>query len=124
MHPGNLFVSLEHPDNPSLIAVDFGIVGSLSDNDQRYLAANFLAFFNRDYRQVAQLHIDSGWIPKDTRIDELEQAMRAVSEPIFERPLKDISIAQLMMQLIDIGRRFKMELQPQLVMLQKNVVCN
>ena len=121
MHPGNLFVSFERPHDPQIIAVDFGIVGSLSDNDQRYLAANFLAFFNRDYRLVAQLHIDSGWIPKNTRIDELEQAMRAVCEPIFERPLKDISMAQLMMQLIEIGRRFEMELQPQLVMLQKTL---
>lgn len=121
MHPGNFFVSYDNPSDPTLIAVDFGIVASLTENDKRYLAANFLAFFKRDYRQVAQLHIDSGWIPKDTRVDELEGSIRAVCEPIFERPLKDISMGQLMLRLLETGRRFKMELQPQLVMLQKTL---
>lgn len=121
MHPGNIFVSAQNPDNPKYLGVDFGIMGSLTEQDKRYLASNFLAFFNRDYRMVAQLHIESGWVPKDTRVDEFEGAIRAVCEPIFERPLKEISCAQVMMRLFQTGRRFNMEVQPQLLMLQKTL---
>jgi ubiquinone biosynthesis protein len=118
MHPGNIFVEL--PDK--YIAVDFGIVGSLSLSDQRYLAENFLAFFNRDYRKVAQMHVESGWVPSSTRIEEFESAIRSVCEPIFEKPLKDISFGQLLLRLFQTARRFDMHVQPQLVLLQKTLL--
>jgi len=119
MHPGNIFVSTENPDDPKYIAVDFGIMGSLSKQDQRYLAENFVAFFNRDYRRVAELHVDSGWVDADTRIDEFEAAIRAVCEPMFQRPLAEISFGQLLMRLFQTARMFNMEIQPQLLLLQK-----
>ena len=118
MHPGNIFVDL--PDK--YIAVDFGIVGSLSLSDQRYLAENFLAFFNRDYRKVAQMHVESGWVAPTTRIEEFESAIRSVCEPIFEKPLKDISFGQLLLRLFQTARRFDMHVQPQLVLLQKTLL--
>lgn len=122
LHPGNIFVSLEDPLNPTYIAVDFGIVGSLNQKDQRYLAENMLAFFNRDYQRVAELHIACGWVPPDTRIDQFEGAIRAVSEPIFERPLRDISFGQLLLRLFQVARRFHINIQPQLVLLQKTLL--
>ena len=122
MHPGNIFVDRAHPDRPSYIAVDFGIMGSLSEQDQRYLAENFLAFFNRDYRRVAELHVESKWVPSDTRIDEFEAAIRSVCEPIFDRPLKEISFGRVLVQLFEAARRFHMEVQPQLVLLQKTLL--
>jgi len=122
MHPGNLFVDTTDIDRPRYIAVDFGIVGTLSPDDQRYLAENFLAFFKRDYNRVAQLHVDSGWVPEGTRVDEFESAIRSVCEPIFERPLKDISFGQLLLRLFQTARRFDMEVQPQLVLLQKTLL--
>lgn len=118
MHPGNIFVA----DNGQYIAVDFGIMGTLNETDQRYLAENFLAFFNRDYRRVAELHVSSGWVDKNTRIDEFESAIRAVCEPIFDKPLKDISFGQLLLNLFQTARRFNMEVQPQLVLLQKTLL--
>jgi len=117
MHPGNIFVSPEG----KYIAVDFGIVGTLNPEDQRYLAENFLAFFNRDYRRVAELHVRSGWVPGSTRVDEFESAIRSVCEPIFEKPLKEISFGQLLLRLFQTARRFDMEVQPQLVLLQKTL---
>ena len=122
MHPGNIFVSRSTPSQPQYIAVDFGIVGTLSPEDQNYLARNLLAFFHRDYRQVAELHISSGWVPETTRVDEFESAIRTVCEPIFERPLKDISFAQFLLRLFQTARRFNMEVQPQLVLLQKTLL--
>ena len=122
MHPGNIFVDRAHPDRPSYIAVDFGIMGSLSEQDQRYLAENFLAFFNRDYRRVAELHVESKWVPPDTRIDDFEAAIRSVCEPIFDRPLKEISFGRVLVQLFQTARRFHMEVQPQLVLLQKTLL--
>ncbi len=118
MHPGNIFAS---PDGMYL-AVDFGIMGALSPEDQRYLAENFLAFFNRDYRRVAELHVESEWVPSGTRIDEFEAAIRTVCEPIFERPLKDISFGHLLLRLFQTARRFNMVIQPQLVLLQKTLL--
>jgi len=118
MHPGNIFVSPQG----QYIAVDFGIMGTLSPSDQRYLAENFVAFFRRDYRRVAELHVMSGWVPEGTRIDEFESAIRTVCEPIFERPLKDISFGQLLLRLFQTARRFNMEVQPQLVLLQKTLL--
>ncbi|MFK8081298.1 MAG: ubiquinone biosynthesis regulatory protein kinase UbiB [Granulosicoccus sp.] len=122
MHPGNIFVSRETPDHPQYIAVDFGIVGSLTDEDQRYIGENLLAFFQRDYRRVAQLHIDSGWVPRDTRVSELEAGVRAVCEPIFDKPLSEISFGHVLLQLFHVARRFEMEVQPQLVLLQKTLL--
>ena len=122
MHPGNIFVDRAHPDRPSYIAVDFGIMGSLSEQDQRYLAENFLAFFNRDYRRVAELHVESKWVPSDIRIDEFEAAIRSVCEPIFDRPLREISFGRVLVQLFQTARRFHMEVQPQLVLLQKTLL--
>ncbi len=122
MHPGNIFIDSTDLQNPKYIAIDFGIVGSLSPQDQRYLAENFLAFFKRDYNRVAQLHVDSGWVPKGTRVDEFESAIRSVCEPIFEKPLKDISFGQLLLRLFQTARRFNMEVQPQLVLLQKTLL--
>ncbi len=118
MHPGNIFVSPEG----QYLAVDFGIVGNLSKEDQRYLAENFLAFFKRDYHRVAELHVESGWVPSDTRVDEFEAAIRTVCEPIFERPLAEISFGQLLLRLFQTARRFNMEVQPQLVLLQKTLL--
>jgi ubiquinone biosynthesis protein len=118
MHPGNIFVSPEG----RYIAVDFGIMGTLSPEDQRYLAENFLSFFNRDYRRVAELHVQSGWVPAGTRVDEFEAAIRTVCEPIFERPLKDISFGRLLLHLFQTARRFNMVVQPQLVLLQKTLL--
>lgn len=118
MHPGNIFVA----DNGQYIAVDFGIMGTLNATDQRYLAENFLAFFNRDYRRVAELHVNSGWVDKNTRIDEFESAIRSVCEPIFDKPLKDISFGQLLLNLFHTARRFNMEVQPQLILLQKTLL--
>jgi ubiquinone biosynthesis protein len=118
MHPGNIFAT---PD-ARYIAVDFGIVGSISHEDKRYIAENFRAFFNRDYRRVAEMHVESGWIPKDTRVVEFEGAIRAVCEPIFEKPLKDISYGHLLLRLFQVARRYEMEVQPQLVLLQKTLL--
>lgn len=118
MHPGNIFAS----DDAKYLAVDFGIMGSVTLADQRYLAENFLAFFQRDYFRVAQLHIESGWVPKHTRVDEFESAIRAVCEPIFEKPLKEISYGHLLLRLFQTARRFDMEVQPQLVLLQKTLL--
>lgn len=122
MHPGNILISGENPDNPHYIALDFGIMGTLGPEDQRYLAGNFLAFFNHNYRHVAELHIDAGWVPPTTRVDELESAIRSVCEPIFDRPLKEISFGQLLIRLFQTARRFHMEVQPQLVLLQKTLL--
>lgn len=122
MHPGNIFVSTHNIGNPQFIAVDFGIVGSLSTKDQRYLAENLLAFFKRDYQRVAELHISSGWLPPDTRIDQFEGAIRAVCEPIFERPLKEISFGQLLLRLFQTARHFNINIQPQLLLLQKTLL--
>ncbi|MBA1273785.1 ubiquinone biosynthesis regulatory protein kinase UbiB [Stutzerimonas azotifigens] len=122
MHPGNIFVSTRQPWDPQYIAVDCGIVGSLTPEDQDYLARNLMAFFKRDYRKVAQLHIDSGWVPAETKVNEFEAAIRTVCEPIFEKPLKDISFGQLLVRLFQVARRFNMEVQPQLVLLQKTLL--
>ena len=122
MHPGNIFVDVSDPDNPRYAAVDFGICGTLDDRDRRYLAGNLLAFFDQDYRQVAQLHVNSGWVPPETRVDELESAVRTVCEPILHKPLKDISFGQVLMRLLEVARRFDMEIQPQLILLQKTLV--
>jgi ubiquinone biosynthesis protein len=118
MHPGNILVA---PDG-RYIALDFGIVGTLSDGDKRYLAQNFIAFFRRDYRRVAVLHVEAGWVPAATRVDEFESAVRAVCEPIFDRPLKEISFGRLLLRLFETSRRFHMETQPQLVLLQKTLL--
>ncbi|MDR0674092.1 MAG: ubiquinone biosynthesis regulatory protein kinase UbiB [Zoogloeaceae bacterium] len=118
MHPGNIFVQ----DDGRYIALDFGIVGTLTDTDKNYLAQNFLAFFRRDYRRVAETHVESGWAPQDTRIDEFETAIRAVCEPIFDRPLKDISFGKVLLRLFQTSRRFNVEIQPQLIMLQKTLL--
>ncbi|AHE68365.1 2-polyprenylphenol 6-hydroxylase [Legionella oakridgensis ATCC 33761 = DSM 21215] len=123
MHPGNIFVSFVNPDDPQYICIDFGIIGTLNDNDKRYLAENLLAFFNRDYRRVAQLHVESGWVARNTRVHEFESAIRMVCEPIFEKPLKDISFALVVLQLFQVARRFQMEVQPQLVLLQKTLLA-
>ena len=122
MHPGNIFVSEENPHDPQYIAIDFGIVGTLNQEDKRYLAENFIAFFNRDYRKVAQLHADSGWVPNDTNIDEFEMAIRTVCEPIFQKPLAEISFGNVLLQLFNTARRFNMVVQPQLVLLQKTLL--
>jgi ubiquinone biosynthesis protein len=122
MHPGNIFVSTDDLEYPQFIAVDFGIVGSLSAKDQRYLAENMLAFFKRDYRRVAELHIASGWLPPDTRVDQFEGAIRAVCEPIFEKPLSQISFGQLLLRLFQAARRFHINIQPQLILLQKTLL--
>ncbi|MGF1525280.1 MAG: ubiquinone biosynthesis regulatory protein kinase UbiB [Candidatus Competibacterales bacterium] len=122
MHPGNIFIDVTDPLNPRYIAIDFGIVGTLRPEDQYYLAENSLAFFRRDYRRVAELHLDSGWIPPNTRVDELESAIRTVCEPIFDKPLGEISFGQLLFSLFQVARRFEIELQPQLVLLQKTLL--
>ena len=122
MHPGNIFVDASDPALPGYIAVDFGIVGSLDPRDQQYLAENFLAFFQRDYHRVARLHINSGWVPAGTRQDEVESAFRTVCEPIFNRPLSEISFGQFLVRLFTVARRFGMEVQPQLILLQKTLL--
>lgn len=122
MHPGNIFVSRDRFGLPCYIAVDFGIMGTLTPQDQRYLAENFVAFFNRDYHRVAELHVLSEWVPPGTRIDAFESAIRSVCEPIFERPLKEISFGHLLVHLFQTARRFHMEVQPQLVLLQKTLL--
>jgi ubiquinone biosynthesis protein len=122
MHPGNILVSIEPETFGRYIALDFGIVGTLTDYDKDYLSQNFLAFFRRDYKRVAEAHIESGWAPKNTRVDELEAAVRACCEPIFDRPLKDISFGQILLRLFQTSRRFNVEVQPQLVLLQKTLL--
>ncbi len=122
MHPGNVFVSYEHPDDPLWIGIDCGIVGTLNRADKRYLAENFLAFFNRDYRRVAELHVQSGWVPPDTKVEEFESALRTVLEPIFAKPLAEISFGQVLLNLFNTARRFNMQVQPQLVLLQKTLL--
>ncbi|GAB3013708.1 ubiquinone biosynthesis regulatory protein kinase UbiB [Bowmanella dokdonensis] len=122
MHPGNIFVSTENPADPQYIGIDFGIVGTLNREDKRYLAENFVAFFNRDYRKVAELHVDSGWVPPETDIDEFEVAIRTVCEPIFQKPLAEISFGIVLLQLFNTARRFNMQVQPQLVLLQKTLL--
>lgn len=122
MHPGNILVSLDPSTFGRYISLDFGIVGNLSEFDKNYLAQNFLAFFNRDYRRVAELHIESGWVPANTRLEELEGAVRTVCEPYFDRPLKDISLGIVLMRLFQTSRRFKVEIQPQLTLLQKTLL--
>ncbi|MEM7541909.1 MAG: ubiquinone biosynthesis regulatory protein kinase UbiB [Pseudomonadota bacterium] len=123
LHPGNLFVRKD-PDTGTVcyVPVDFGIMGSLSEFDQRYLAENFSAFLERDYRRVAELHVESGWVPRETRVDEFEFAIRAVCEPIFDRPVKEISVGQLLLRLFQTAQRFNMEILPQLLLLQKTLV--
>jgi ubiquinone biosynthesis protein len=122
MHPGNIFVALNKPENPQYIAIDCAIIGSLSREDQQYLARNLLAIFTRDYRKVAELHVECGWVPSDTKIHEFESAMRSVCEPVFEKPLKDISFGYLLVQLFRTAGRFNMEVQPSLVLLQKTLL--
>ncbi|HEC85478.1 MAG TPA: ubiquinone biosynthesis regulatory protein kinase UbiB [Thioploca sp.] len=122
MHPGNIFVDATNPNRPFYIAVDFGIMGTLSQEDQHYLAANFLAFFRRDYRRVAELHVHSEWVPAGTRVEEFEGAIRSVCEPIFDKPLKEISFGVVLLRLFQTARRFHMEVQPQLVLLQKTLL--
>lgn len=122
MHPGNIMVSVQPETFGWYIALDFGIIGTLSAFDKDYLAQNFIAFFQRDYRRVAELHLESGWVPADVRVEELEAAVRTVCEPQFERPLKDISLGQILMRLFQVSRRFKVEIQPQLVLLQKTLL--
>ena len=122
MHPGNIQVSIQPATFGRYIALDFGIVGTLTDSDRDYLAQNFIAFFRRDYKRVAELHVESGWVPPATRIDALESAIRAVCEPHFDRPLKDISLGQVLMRLFQASRRFNVEIQPQLVLLQKTLL--
>jgi ubiquinone biosynthesis protein len=122
MHPGNIQVSLDPASFGRYIALDFGIVGTLTETDKDYLAQNFIAFFRRDYKRVAELHVESGWVPASTRVDELEGAIRAVCEPQFERPLKDISLGQVLLRLFQTSRRFNVEIQPQLVLLQKTLL--
>ncbi|HSG59420.1 MAG TPA: ubiquinone biosynthesis regulatory protein kinase UbiB [Woeseiaceae bacterium] len=121
MHPGNIFVIVTDPERPKYAAVDFGIVGTLSPEDQKYLAHNFLAFFDRDYRRIAKLHIDSGWVPEGTRVDQLETAVRTVCEPIFNKPLAEISFAQVLMRLFRVAQRFNVEIQPQMILLHKTL---
>ncbi|MGH8799999.1 MAG: AarF/UbiB family protein, partial [Casimicrobiaceae bacterium] len=122
MHPGNIFVAVDAANRGKYIALDFGIMGTLSEQDKSYLAHNFLAFFRRDYRRVATAHIESGWVPPETRVDELESEIRAVCEPIFDRPLKEISLGRILVQLFKASRRFNVEIQPQLVLLQKTLL--
>lgn len=122
MHPGNIFVSDAHPHDPQYIGVDYGIVGSLSRQDQHYLASNFLAFFNRDYRQVATLHVNAGWVPHDVNLEAFEAAIRTICEPIFQKPLGEISFGQVLLSLFSTAQRFNMQIQPQLLLLQKTLL--
>ncbi|HUO66956.1 MAG TPA: AarF/UbiB family protein, partial [Gammaproteobacteria bacterium] len=123
MHPGNIFVDVTNPESPRYIAIDCAIIGSLTPDDQNYLARNLLAFFNQDYQQVARLHLESGWIPEGTRIDEFETVIRQVCEPIFAKPLRDISFGHFLVTLFQTARQFNMEVQPQLVLLQKTLLA-
>jgi ubiquinone biosynthesis protein len=122
MHPGNIFVLLDNPEQPQYAAVDFGIVGTLAPRDQHYLAENFIAFFDHDYRRIAQLHIDSGWIPAHVRVDELESAVRTVCEPIANKPLREISFGQVLISLFEAAQRFDAQMQPQLMLIQKTLL--
>jgi ubiquinone biosynthesis protein len=122
MHPGNIFVDISNPQDPKYMAVDFGIMGSLQSDDQRYLAENFIAFFNRDYHQVAKLHVDSGWVPPSTKVEEFQVAIESVCEPIFGKPLSEISFGHLLINLFQTAQRFNMPVQPQLVLLQKTLL--
>jgi len=122
MHPGNIFVAADGPNKGRYIALDFGIVGSLSEEDKNYLAQNFLAFFRRDYRRVAQLHLQAGWVPDKVRVEVLEAAVRSCCEPVFDKPLKEISLGQVLMRLFQVSRRFGVQVQPQLVLLQKTLL--
>ncbi|QOI10852.1 ubiquinone biosynthesis regulatory protein kinase UbiB [Blochmannia endosymbiont of Colobopsis nipponica] len=122
MHPGNIFVSYNNPRDPQFICIDCGIVGSLNKKDKYYLAANFIAFLNRDYKKVAELHIASGWAPSSTNIEEFESAIRMVFEPLFEKPLENISLSYILLNLLNTARCFDMEVQPQLVLLQKSLL--
>jgi len=121
MHPGSIFVIVTDPEKPKYAAVDFGIVGTLNPEDKKYLAENFLAFFDRDYHRIAKLHLDSGWVPPDSRIDQLEAAVRTVCEPIFNKPLAEISFAQVLIRLFRVAQRFNVEIQPQLILLHKTL---
>ncbi len=122
MHPGNILVNADNPQNPSFIALDFGIVASLSPKDLHYISENFLALFNQDYRRVAELHVEAGWVPPDVRIDEMEAAVRTVGESSFARPLNEISFGELLMKLFQVAHRFQLTIQPQLIMLQKTLL--
>jgi ubiquinone biosynthesis protein len=122
MHPGNIQISLEPGTFGRYISLDFGIIGTLTEFDKEYLAQNFTAFFRRDYKRVAELHIESGWVPPETRVDELEGAIRTVCEPYFDRPLKELSLGMVLMRLFQTSRRFHVEIQPQLVLLQKTLL--
>jgi len=122
MHPGNIQVSLAPETFGRYISLDFGIIGTLTESDKEYLAQNFVAFFRRDYKRVAELHLESGWVPEGTRIDELEAAIRTVCEPYFDRPLKELSLGMVLMRLFQTSRRFQVEIQPQLVLLQKTLL--
>jgi ubiquinone biosynthesis protein len=122
MHPGNIFVSREHPETPQYIGIDCAIIGSLSDSDQYYIARNLLAMFQRDYRLVAELHVECGWVPAHTKVNEFESAIRSACEPIFEKPIAEISFGQLLIYLFQTARRFEMEVQPSLILLQKTML--
>ena len=122
MHPGNLFVDIRDPENPRYVGVDFGIMGTLNPSDQRYLAEIFLAFFNHDYQRMAEVHIESGWVPPDARIDQLESAFRTICEPFYAKPLGEISYGLFLLQLLQTAERFKMHVQPQLLLLQKTLL--
>ncbi len=122
MHPGNIFVDTTNPKDAKYLAVDFGIMGTLSPDDQRYLAENFHAFFDRDYKRVAELHVESGWVPAETRVEEFEAAIRSVCEPIFQKPIAEISFGNLLLNLFQTAQRFDMEVQPQLILLQKTML--
>ncbi|MGV0034522.1 MAG: 2-polyprenylphenol 6-hydroxylase [Candidatus Azotimanducaceae bacterium WSBS_2022_MAG_OTU7] len=122
MHPGNVFVDVTDPDNPTYIALDCAIIGSLTENDKDYLARNLLAFFHRDYDEVARLHVKSGWVPMDTNINEFSEVIRRVCDPFFQKPIKDISFGTVLLELFDTARKFNMEVQPQLVLLQKTLI--
>jgi ubiquinone biosynthesis protein len=122
MHPGNIQVSLQQGTFGRYISLDFGIIGTLTEHDKEYLAQNFTAFFRRDYKRVAELHIESGWVPPGTRVDELEGAVRTVCEPYFDRPLREISLGMVLMRLFQMSRRFNVDIQPQLVLLQKTLL--
>jgi ubiquinone biosynthesis protein len=122
MHPGNIFIDASNPDDPTFIALDFGIVASLTPTDLYYISENFMALFNQDYRRVAQLHVDAGWVPADTRVDELEAAVRTVGEPVFARPLDEVSFGELLFKLFKVAHRFRLTIQPQLIMLQKTLL--
>jgi ubiquinone biosynthesis protein len=122
MHPGNIFVIIDNPKLPRYAAVDFGIVGTLDPRDQRYLAENFLAVFDRNYRRIAELHVESGWVPRNSRVDEMESVIRTICEPIFDRPLKEISFGTVLLRLLEALRRFDGQVQPQLILLQKTLL--